>query len=76
MKREYSTEAAIQAAKAIRKRAPLEPDFAIILGSGLGGLSKSITDAVRIPFKEIPGFPEVTVAGHEGAVIVGSLGGR
>jgi purine-nucleoside phosphorylase len=76
MKREYSTEAAIQAAKAIRKRAPLEPNVAIILGSGLGGLSKSITDAVRIPFKEIPGFPEVTVAGHEGAVIVGSLGGR
>ena len=76
MKREYSTEAAIQAAKAIRKRAPLEPNVAIILGSGLGGLSKSIADAVRIPFKEIPGFPEVTVAGHEGAVIVGSLGGR
>ena len=76
MKREYSTEAAIQAAKAIRKRASLEPNVAIILGSGLGGLSKSIADAVRIPFKEIPGFPEVTVAGHEGAVILGSLGGR
>ena len=76
MKREYSTEAAIKAAKAIRKRASLEPNVGIILGSGLGGLSKSIADAVRIPFKEIPGFPEVTVAGHEGAVIVGSLGGR
>ena len=76
MKGEYSTEAAIQAAKAIRKRAPQEPKVGIILGSGLGGLSKSIADAVRIPFGDIPGFPEVTVAGHEGAVIVGSLGGR
>jgi purine-nucleoside phosphorylase len=76
MKREYSTEAAIKAAKAIRKRASLEPKVGIILGSGLGGLSKSIADAVRIPFSEIPGFPEVTVAGHEGAVIVGTLGGR
>jgi purine-nucleoside phosphorylase len=76
MKREYSTEAAIKAAKAIRKRASLEPKVGIVLGSGLGGLSKSIADAVRIPFGEIPGFPEVTVAGHEGAVIVGSLGGR
>jgi len=76
VKREYSTEAAIKAAKAIRKRASLEPKVGIILGSGLGGLSKSIADAVRIPFSEIPGFPEVTVAGHEGAVIVGSLGGR
>lgn len=76
MRREYSTEAAIEAAKAIRKRASLEPSVGIILGSGLGGLSKSIADAVRIPFTEIPGFPEVTVAGHEGAVILGSLGGR
>ena len=75
MKAEYSTEAAVKAAKAIRKRAASQqPAVAVILGSGLGGLSKSIGDAVRIPFADIPGFPEVTVAGHEGAVIVGSLG--
>jgi purine-nucleoside phosphorylase len=74
---EYTTEAAIKAAKAIRKRAASQqPTFGIILGSGLGGLSKSIASAVRVPFSEIPGFPEVSVAGHEGAVIVGSLGGR
>ena len=77
MKNEYSTEAAVKAAAAIRKRAPSQqPAFGIVLGSGLGGLSKSIGDALRIPFGDIPGFPEVTVAGHEGAVIVGSLGGR
>ena len=77
MKNEYSTEAAVKAAAAIRKRAPSQqPAFGIVLGSGLGGLSKSIADAVRIPFGDIPGFPEATVAGHEGAVIVGSLGGR
>ena len=77
MKNEYSTEDAIKAAAAIRMRAPLQqPKVAIILGSGLGGLSKSIGDAVRIPFREISGFPEATVAGHEGAVILGSLGGR
>ena len=50
--------------------------MAIILGSGLGGLSKAVQDAVRIPFRDIPGFPDATVAGHEGVVIVGSLGGR
>jgi purine-nucleoside phosphorylase len=77
MKSEYSTDAAVKAAKAIRKRAAAQqPGIGIILGSGLGGLSKSIDDAVRIPFRDIPGFPEVSVAGHEGAVIVGSLGGR
>ncbi|MDP9205127.1 MAG: purine-nucleoside phosphorylase [Gemmatimonadota bacterium] len=77
MKSEYSTEAAIKAANAIRKRAPSQqPGIGIILGSGLGGLSRSVVNAVRIPFDEIPGFPEATVTGHEGAVIVGALGGR
>ena len=77
MKIDYSTEAAVKAAAAIRKRAASQqPTLGIILGSGLGGLSRSIADAVRIPFGEIPGFPEVTVAGHEGAAILGSLGGR
>ena len=77
MKAEYSTKAAIKAAAAIRKRAPSQqPKVGIILGSGLGGLSKSIANAVRIPFADIPGFPSATIAGHEGAVIVGSLGGR
>jgi purine-nucleoside phosphorylase len=77
MKTEYSTKAAIKAAAAIRKRAATQqPKVGIILGSGLGGLSKSIANAVRIPFADIPGFPNATIAGHEGAVIVGSLGGR
>ena len=77
MKGEYSTEAVITAAAAIRKRSESQqPKIGIILGSGLGGLSNSIGDAAHIPFRDIPGFPEATVAGHEGAVIVGSLGGR
>jgi len=77
MKSQYSTDSAVKAAAAVRMRAPTQqPKVGIILGSGLGGLAKSIVDAVRIPFAEIPGFPEATVAGHEGAVIVGSLSGR
>lgn len=77
MKSQYSADAAVKAAAAIRMRAATQqPKVGIILGSGLGGLSRSIVDAVRIPFAEIPGFPAVTVAGHEGAVIAGSLSGR
>jgi len=77
MKNEYSTDAAVKAAAAIRQKAPTQqPRVGIILGSGLGALAKSIGEAVRIPFRDIPGFPETTVAGHEGAVIVGALGGR
>src|SRR2546423_9118628 len=73
---EYSAQAAATAAAAIRNRADVQPTLAIILGSGLGGLSKKIADAVRIPFVDIPGFPEARVVGHEGSVIVGTLGGR
>ncbi|HEX3534847.1 MAG TPA: purine-nucleoside phosphorylase [Gemmatimonadaceae bacterium] len=77
MKNEYSAEAARKAAQAIGKRASgRQPAVAVILGSGLGGLAAAIENAVRIPFGDIPGFPEVTVVGHEGAAIVGSLGGR
>jgi purine-nucleoside phosphorylase len=71
----YSTEAARISAAAIRDVAGSRaPANAIILGSGLGGLGAKIENAVRIPFAKIPGFPEVTVVGHEGSVIVGTLG--
>lgn len=73
---EFTTEAARVSAAAIRKASgDRAPKNAIILGSGLGGLAKKITNSIRIPFAEIRGFPEVTVVGHEGAVIVGTLGG-
>ena len=73
----YAADAAQKAANAIRSRADArQPSIGIILGSGLGGLANKISDAVRIPFGDIPGFPEATVAGHEGTVVLGSLGGR
>lgn len=77
MKNEYTAAAARKAAQVIGKRAgKREPTVAIVLGSGLGGLATAVENAVRIRFADIPGFPETTVVGHEGAVIVGSLGGR
>jgi purine-nucleoside phosphorylase len=77
MKRQYSAAAAEKAAAAVRARAGAgEPSVGLILGSGLGGLAKSIQKAARIQFSEIPGFPAATVAGHDGALIVGELGGR
>lgn len=73
----YSAEAAQTAANAIRLRAGThQPTIGIILGSGLGGLAKKIGNAVRISFGDIPGFPEATVVGHEGTVLLGNLGGR
>jgi purine-nucleoside phosphorylase len=74
---DYSATAAEKAAGSIRSTLKSrKPSIAIILGSCLGGLASAIEDSIRIPFKKIPGFPAVTVAGHEGAVIAGKLGGR
>jgi purine-nucleoside phosphorylase len=47
----------------------------VVLGSGLGGLTKGISDAVSVPFQEIPGFPNPGVTGHSGRLIFGELEG-
>lgn len=57
------------------KIAGKKPKIAIVLGSGLGGLSEEITDKVVIKYKDIPQFPISTVAGHAGELIVGNLNG-
>jgi purine-nucleoside phosphorylase len=46
----------------------------IILGSGLGGFAAQVADAVTIPYAEIPHFPQSTVAGHSGKLVVGTIG--
>ncbi len=50
------------------------PKAAVILGSGVGGLMNSLTDARSISYSEA-GLPEMSVAGHAGRVFVGSLAG-
>lgn len=75
----FGSAAAAEAATVVRQIVgrPLPvPSAAIVLGSGLGGLADQISDAIRIPFHDIPGFPPATVEGHAGALIFGSLGDR
>ncbi len=73
----YGVQQARDAAAAIRARiGDATPDAAIILGSGLGGLADDIDAVARIPYNEIPGFPQATVVGHAGALIAGRLGGK
>ena len=52
------------------------PQTAVVLGSGLGVLADQVEDPVRIPYTEIPNFPEPTVASHKGELLCGSLAGR
>lgn len=63
------------AAAHIRARIPLTPSIGIILGSGLGAFADRVTDAVAIPFAEIPHFPKSTVLGHSGRLVMGMLDG-
>lgn len=51
-------------------------DAAVILGSGLGGFTAMVKNGISVPYQEIPGFPEVTVAGHGGELIQGMVGGK
>ncbi|WP_027488700.1 purine-nucleoside phosphorylase [Allorhizobium undicola] len=53
----------------------LLPRIAIILGSGLGGLADEVSDAVRIPFADLPGFPAGGVSGHAKELVAGHLNG-
>jgi purine-nucleoside phosphorylase len=64
------------AVSAIRERAKVRPIIAIVLGSGLGALGDDVTDAVRIPYAEIPGWKRSTVPGHAGELVVGTLSGK
>lgn len=52
-----------------------EPVCGIVLGSGLGGLSAHLSDAIHIPFADVPGFPPTSVSGHAGLLISGTLDG-
>ncbi|MFN8092111.1 MAG: purine-nucleoside phosphorylase [Vicinamibacteria bacterium] len=64
-----------EAAAAVRARTSLRPTVGVVLGSGLGAFADTLTDAVSVPFSEIPHFPASTVAGHGGALVVGRSGG-
>jgi purine-nucleoside phosphorylase len=65
-----------ESADHIRNRVDISPEIALTLGSGLGGLAERIEDRVVIPYAEIPNFPEVTVSGHAGNLILGHLAGK
>jgi purine-nucleoside phosphorylase len=58
---------------AVRARTDLVPQLGIILGSGLGSLADEVTQAVSIPFQDMPGWPPPTAPGHAGRLLVGRL---
>lgn len=60
----------------ITGKTTIKPEIGLILGSGLGVLAEEITEAVTIPYEEIPHFPVSTVEGHKGQWVIGKLNGK
>ncbi|MDY3337743.1 purine-nucleoside phosphorylase [Riemerella anatipestifer] len=52
------------------------PDFAIVLGSGLGKLKDEVEAIHTLDYADIPNFPQTTVVGHGGSLIYGTLEGK
>ena len=53
----------------------LVPRVGIILGSGLGAFATQVEDATTIRYADIPHFPQSTVEGHSGNLILGHIAG-
>jgi purine-nucleoside phosphorylase len=65
---------ATQAAKFILSKTKLRPRVALVLGSGLGAFADEFANAVKIPYKKIPHFPQSTAIGHAGQLVIGKVG--
>ncbi|WP_018751473.1 purine-nucleoside phosphorylase [Paenibacillus sanguinis] len=64
-----------EAAQYIRSRSTLTPKVGLILGSGLGVLADHLEQPVSIAYHDIPFFPQSTVEGHAGELLIGTVQG-
>ncbi|MGB9233360.1 MAG: purine-nucleoside phosphorylase [Terriglobales bacterium] len=62
------------AAAFIHSQVPLRPKIGLVLGSGLGSFADDLSEAVRIPYAQIPSFPRSTAIGHAGQLVIGKSG--
>ncbi len=60
----------------VRAKTDFQPDVAVVLGTGLGGLVNEIDVVAEIAYEDLPGFPLSTVESHAGRLLFGDLGGK
>ena len=65
-----------EAVAAIRSLTKHEPKIGLILGSGLGDLAESVSPADYIHYSKIPNWPQSTIMGHKGRLVIGELEGQ
>lgn len=63
-----------EAFSSIKDKVDFEPDYGIILGTGLGALVNDVREVGSINYEDIPYFPVSTVESHTGTLIFGFLG--
>lgn len=71
-----NSEKVFKAVEYLKTHAPFAPEQLIILGSGLGRLTDSLTIKQSMPYPEIPGFTESTIIGHDSFLHFASKGSR
>lgn len=59
--------------ESIKDKIPMQPQVALILGSGLGDYANDIKVESTLSYHDIEGFPVSTVPGHKGQFIFGYL---
>jgi purine-nucleoside phosphorylase len=64
-----------EAADYIRQQTRHRPQVGLVLGSGLNPLADAVQAAELIPYHDIPHFPQPTVEGHVGRLVLGRLAG-
>jgi purine-nucleoside phosphorylase len=60
----------------IRSKTNSHPEIGIVLGTGLGGLTKDIQIETVIEYGDIPHFPLSTTESHHGKLIFGKISGK
>lgn len=60
----------------LKGRGIVNPETAIIIGTGLGSLASRIEIEVAIDYADIPHFPVSTVESHHGRLVYGKLAGK
>jgi purine-nucleoside phosphorylase len=75
IKQQDEFDKAEEAARYIRAHTALQPQIALVLGSGLGAFADGIESAARIGYAEIPHFPRVSAIGHAGKLVIGKVSG-
>lgn len=59
-----------EAAASILKRSKLRPTLAVVLGSGFQAVLSRCTIVLEVPYATIPGFPRLSVSGHDGKLLL------